>query len=592
MPGPDAAIVFTIVAAAFVFFLWGRWRYDVVALGALLVAALSGVVPPEEAFLGFGHPAVITVAAVLVVSRGLMNAGLVDRITRAVSFVPARPTLQIAVLMALVTVLSSVLSSVAAAALFVPVAKRMARRTGTQLSTLLMPIAFASLLGAQLTAIGSAPNIIIATFRGENGESPFRMFDFTPVGGAVAVAGILLISLVGWRLIPERKGRTSAAELIELAGYMSEVRVPEDSRLVGKTVGDIEKLGDGELTVIGLVRGRRRLPPPAPSEEIKAKDVLIVEADSELLAKVTSDLGLELVGAGKPDEQANQREDIEVMEVTVPSSSTLLGKTANSVRLRWRYGVSLLAVSRGGEPFRNRLGRNRLRAGDVLLLQGPEEQLHEAVAATRLLPLAHRDLRLGRRRQLIAAAAIFGGALVATATGAIRLELAFATAAILMVAGSILSLSEAYESIDGSIVILLGAMIPVGQALETSGGAESLANQVLRLSGLLPPTATVALVLVATMFLSDVVNNAAAAVLMAPIAVGVAEGLGASADPFLMAVAVGASCAFLTPIGHQSNTLVLGPGGYRFGDFWRLGLPLEVCVVAVATPMIVRVWPL
>lgn len=587
----DSAIVFALLGAALALFVWGRWRYDVVALIALLAGTLTGVVPTDRAFSGLGHPAVITVAAVLVVSRGLMNGGLVEGMARRIPFSTRGPTLQVLGLVVLVTALSAFLSSVAAAALFVPVALRMARRSRTPPSKLLMPVAFASLLGAQLTAIGSAPNIIITTFRPVTGSGEFRIFDFTPVGGAVAVAGILLISLVGWRLIPTRKGRTTAADLLELSGYMTEVRVGEDSGLVGEPLERFAEGTEEEVNILALVRGRRRLPTPDHDHELKEGDILVIECDPESLETIVADTKVELVGAGDPDDQLDA-DDVELMEVTVSASSPIVGKTARSTRMRWRHSVNLLAISRDGEDLSHRLGRNRIRAGDVLLLQGPEQELHDTVAKLRFLPLAERDLRVGRPRRLVAALALFVGAIVATATGVLNVEIAFAVAAVLMIVLGLLSLEEAYRAIDPSIVVLLGAMIPVGEALETSGGAELIADQVLRLSTLAPPALMVAVLLLGTMFLSDIVNNAAAAVLMAPVAVSIAGGLGGSPDTFLMAVAVGASCAFLTPIGHQSNTLVLGPGGYRFGDFWRLGLPLEIVVTLVAVPTILIVWPL
>lgn len=585
----DSAIVFAVLGGSLVLFVWGRWRYDVVALMALLAVTLTGVIEADRTFSGLGHPAVITVAAVLVVSRGLMNGGLVERIARRISFTSGKPTLQILVLMALVTVLSGFLSSVAAAALFVPVALRMARRSKTPPSALLMPVAFASLLGAQLTAIGSAPNIIITTLRAETGASEFRMFDFLPVGGVVALAGVALIALGGWRLIPKRKGRTTTADLLQLSGYLTEVRVPEGSSEIA--LGDLLERTEEDMSVLALVRSRRRIPTPDPDVEVKPRDILVIECEPQRLESVVADTGLELVGAGDPDDRLDA-DDMQLMEVTVTASSPLVGKTARSTRLRWRHGVNLLAISRDGDELSHRLGRNRLRSGDVLMLQGSEEDLHEAVTKLRFLPLVERDLRIGKPRRLVAALALFGGALAATATGTLSVEVAFAAAAVSMVVLGLLSLQEAYGAIDGSIVVLLGAMIPIGEALETSGGAALIADQVLRLASVAPPAATVAVLLVGTMFLSDLVNNAAAAVLMAPIALGVADGLGSSADPFLMAVAVGASCAFLTPIGHQSNTLVLVPGGYRFGDFWRLGLPLEVVVAVVAVPAILTFWPL
>lgn len=585
-------IVFGVLAGALVLFVWGRWRYDVVALLALLAVTVAGVVPAPQAFAGFGHPAVVIVASVLVVTRGLFNSGVVGLIARGMSRVGARRTLQVGAVTGLTTVISGFVSSVAAAAILMPVAIRLARTHGTPPSALLMPLAFGSLLGATITLIGSAPNIIIATFRAQTVGAPFGMFDYTPVGAGAAAAGLLFIALIGWRLIPVRKGQASRRELFHIEDYITEIRVPEDSKLVGKPLRDLEGATDADIVVVGLVRGQRRTPAPSSFETLRADDIAIVQASSETLQALVDATGVELVGSQELGEEALGSDEVGLAEAVVMTASPMEGKTARGLNLRWRYGINLLAVARQGERLGDRLDRIRFRAGDVLLLQGGTETLPEALTALGCLPLAERGLRVGQPRRVLSAASIGGAALVASALGLLPVQIAFAAAAVVMVLAGLVSLREAYESVDWPIIVLLGAMIPVGQALAETGGARLLAAGLLEVSRGLPPVATLALVLVATMFLSDLVNNAAAALVMAPIALSVAQGLGASADPFLMSVAVGASCAFLTPIGHQSNTLVMGPGGYRFGDYWRMGLPLEVVVTVVALPLLVWFWPL
>lgn len=585
-------IVFGVLAAAFALFVHGRWRYDVVALLALLAVTVTGVVPGAEAFSGFGHPAVVIVASVLVVTRGLFNSGVVDVIAKWMARVGERPVLQVGAVTGLVTAISGFVSSVAATAILVPVALRMARGHGAPPSRLLMPLAFGSLLGATITLIGSAPNVIIATFRAQTAGAPFRMFDYTPVGAGLAAAGVLFISLIGWRLIPARKGQASRQELFRIEDYMTEVRVPEDSKLAGKPLRDLEGATDADVVVVGLVRGQRRTPAPSSFETLRADDIVIVQASSEALQALVDATGVELVGSEELGEEVLGSDDVGLAEAVVMPAAPMEGQTARSLSLRWRYGINLLAVARQGERLKARLDRLRFRAGDVLLLQGGTETLQEALTDLGCLPLAERGLRVGQPRRILLAVGIAGTALAASGTGLLPVQIAFAGAAVLMVLAGLLNLREAYESIDWSIIVLLGAMIPVAHALETTGGARLIATQLLAVAGGMPPAVTLALVLVATMFLSDLINNAAAALVMAPIALGVARGLGASADPFLMAVAVGASCAFLTPIGHQSNTLVMGPGGYRFGDYWRMGLPLEVVITAVAVPLLLWVWPL
>jgi di/tricarboxylate transporter len=583
-------IVFAVLAAALALFIRGRWRYDVVALMALLAVTVTGIIPGEQAFAGFGHPAVITVAAVLVVSRGLRNSGVVNLLAKPLLRVGERPFLQIAALTSLVAALSAFMNNVGALALLMPVAIRMARKNGRSPSLLLMPLAFGSLLGGLITLIGTPPNIIIATFRAETGAEPFRMFDFTPVGLGVAIAGLLFISIIGWRLVPQRKGAASREELFEIGDYVTEVIVPADSKLVGKRLRDLGNVSEAEVVVIALLRGKRRLNNPSSFEVMRADDVLVVEADSEDLRELVDAAGLTLSGSRKLGEDA--LESSSLMEAVIMADSPIVGQTARSLNLRWRYGVNLIGVARMGSRIRRRLRDIRFQVGDILLLQGPEEGFSATLSTLGCLPLAGRGLSLGQPRRIGLGLGIFGTALLLAAVGLLPIQVTFVGAAVALVLARIISLREAYESIDWSIIVLLGAMIPVGQALEASGGADLIAAGTLAVSGQMPAVVSLIIILIATMFLSDLVNNAAAAVLMAPIAISVAAGLGASVDPFLMAVAIGASCAFLTPIGHQSNTLVMGPGGYQFGDYWRMGLLLEVIIVLVSVPLIITFWPL
>lgn len=587
------ALVFLVLAGALCLFIWGRWRYDLVALLALLVVSLAGVIPGDEAFLGFGHPAVVTVVAVLVVSRGLQNAGVVDLLARPLLAVGNRPTAQVGALTSLVASLSAFMNNVGALALLLPVTLRLARKSSNSPSLLLMPLAFASLLGGLVTLIGTPPNIIIAMSRAQTGAEPFRMFDFTPVGLGVALAGVLFIALGGWRLVPQRRAVSSREELFETGDYVTEVTVPETAPLVGRRVRDLGLLTEAEVVVLGLVREGEHQPAPSSFTEVMAGDRLVVEANPKDLQTLLQDLGLQLSASRKIGEAALEGQgSMQISEAVIANDSPLMGETPKSLNLRWRFGVNLLGVARMDVRLPGRLRDIEFKSGDILLLQGPKESLAQTMATLGCLPLAEREFRLGRSRRPALGLSLFLTALLASALGGVPIQLAFVAAAVAMILTGLLSLREAYESISWPVIILLGAMIPVGNALEASGGAKTIAQSVLAVGGQLPPAVTLLIVLVATMFLSDLVNNAAAAVLMAPIAISVAAGLNASADPFLMAVAIGASCAFLTPIGHQSNTLVMGPGGYRFGDYWKLGLLLEVVIVAVAMPLLLVFWPL
>lgn len=586
----DQLIVFSTLAGALVLFVGGWLRYDVVALLALLVVTLTGVITQEDAFSGFGHPAVVTVAAVLVVSRGLFNGGMGDLIARRLAWTGNSPVRQVTVLTGAVALSSAFMNNVGALTLLMPVAIKIARKSGVPASTLLMPLAFGSLLGGMTTLIGTPPNIVIATFRAQTTGAPFRMFDFTPVGLSVALAGIAYLGLLGWRLIPRRESTGSRQDLFEIGAYTTEVRIPEGSALAGKMVREIKDGANVDLVIMAVLRGIQRIPAPSAYETLRAGDILVVEAGPEDLEALVEAYKLELVGSGSTDSLVFK--DMSVVEAVVMPNSPIVNQTPRSLNLRWRHGVNLLAVARQGTRVRARLSQIRFQAGDVLLLQTHTDTLGDVLSALGCLPLADREIGLGRPRRLLVPAAIFAVTLAVAGAGLLSIAVAMVGAAVAMVVLGVVSLKEAYDSINWPIIILLGAMIPVGGALETSGGAQTIAEGMLRVGAALPPVATLALLLIATMCLSDIVNNAAAAVLMAPIAIHVAQSLAAAPDPFLMAVAIGASCAFLTPIGHQSNTLVMGPGGYRFGDYWRVGLLLEILVVLVSIPVILVIWPL
>jgi di/tricarboxylate transporter len=590
----DQGVVFAILLATLVLFVWGRWRYDLVAVAALLGVFLAGLVPADQVFLGFGHPAVITVAAVLVLSRGLLNAGVVAALSRHLERVGSRPTLQVAALTAIVILFSGFMNNVGALALLMPVAIWMSRQSGRSPSLLLMPLAFGSLLGGLITLIGTPPNIIIALYRAETGAPAFGMFDFAPVGAPVALAGLLFITLLGWRLTPRREAQSTPGDLFEIEGYISEVVVPEDSRFIGKTIyhltSEMEK--ETDAVVVDLVRSHRHNPAPPWFEIIEVGDVLMVEAAPEELKELIDGLGLELVVGKGHSEATLGAGEIRLMEAVIVPDSPLVGKTAAGLNLGLDHGINLLAIARRGRQLQRRLRQTTLIAGDILLLQGADQSLKAMLKKFRCLPLAERGLRIGQPRKVALAVAIFAAAMAFSALDLMPVQIAFTAACVMMVLAGLLPLKEIYESIDWSVIVLLGAMFPLGHALESTGGAQLIADGLLQLSHGSSPMLILTMLVVGTMLLSNVVNNAAAAVLMAPIAITLAHNLSVSVDPLLMAVAVGASCAFMTPVGHQSNALVMAPGGYLFGDYWRLGLPLSVIVTVVAVPLIHHFWPM
>ncbi|HMP57956.1 MAG TPA: SLC13 family permease [Gemmatales bacterium] len=592
----EQGAIFGVLAATLVLFVWNRWRYDLVALLALLVVALAGLVPPAEVFAGFGHAAVVTVAAVLVISRGLLNAGVVDVLARQLALVGDRPWVQVATLTGMVALCSGFMNNVGALALFMPVAIWMSRQSGQSPSLLLMPLAFGSLLGGMLTMIGTPPNIIISAFRAKADSRPFGMFDFMPVGAAVAVAGVAFISLIGWRLTPRRKEADASSDLFEISAYLTELEVPAGCKYAGRTLHELVSAAaeDADVQVVGLVRGGTRQWFPSMYEVLRETDIVMVEADSSTLKDLIDATGLglaEVVDKEKEKDTAG-RGDLNLAEAIITPESLLVGRAAASLDLRRRFGLDVLAVARQGHRLRERLSQIRFAAGDILLVQAREESLAATLNELGCLPLASRGLRIGKPRNVLLATGIFGAALVLIALELVPAATALVAAALLMVLVGLVAPSEIYQSIDLPVIVLLAAMLPVGRALETTGGSDLIAQGLLSLSRSTAPVVMLTLLLVAVMLLSDLINNAAAAVLAAPVAIQLARGMEVSVDPFLMAVAVGASCSFLTPIGHQSNALVMVPGGYRFGDYWRLGLPLSVVVVIVAVPMILWRWPL
>jgi di/tricarboxylate transporter len=601
--------ILAILAVTLGLFVWGRLRVDVIAIGALLACVIAGVVPAREAFIGFGHPAVVTVAAVLALSSALSRAGTVDLLAQWLLRFARSQRAQYLGLTGLAGIMSAFMNNVGALALLMPVAISVARRGKYSPSLILMPLAFASILGGMITMIGTPPNLLIADFRRQATGESFQMFDFVAVGLPLAAVGILFLALIGWRLIPrDRAGLAEVEDGVELANYLTELRVPDGSALVGKVVGDLVDSGvpGAEFTVLALLRQGRRLVRRIRHMPLASGDVLLVHGAAEHIEAAVG-RGLELVQSKDlPAQEAGEEADeepaanhagelhTEIVEVVVLPRARVAHRTVAELALRARYGVNLLAVARRGLPLQRMLRDIRLEAGDVLLLQGETDTLRETMTILGCLPLAPRELRLEPRRALLPGA-IFAAAIAVAAFGLLEVAVALAVALLVLVVLEIMPMRAVYEAIDWQVIVLLGAMLPVGGALESTGTAALAANGLARLTGTEMAGGgaylALALVLVATMFLSDVMNNAATAVLMAPIAIGLAGMLDTSVDPFLMAVAVGASAAFLTPIGHQNNLLVMGPGGYRFGDYWRVGLPLEAVLVVVAVPLIPIVWP-
>lgn len=591
----DQIIVFAVIGVALLLFLWNRIRYDLVALSALLAMVLAGVVDPVEAFAGFGHPAVITVAAVLLISQGLMNAGVVGALSRHLTKIGDRPAVQVGVLSGMVALCSGLMNNVGALALFMPVGIWLARQSGRSPSFLLMPLAFASMCGGALTLIGTPPNIIISAYREQVLGRPYAMFDFLPVGAALTVAGVAFIALLGWRLIPQREEKGSSVDLFEINSYLTELRVPQGSKFSGETLRALADAtsNDADFHVTALIRDGAWNRMPSRYSILRDGDILLIEADAENIKTLMDVSGLELA----PAEESKERSDfnastLELVEAIVAPNSSIVGQNANMLDLREQGNINILAVARQGRRLRERLDRLRFVEGDILLVQVHEDSMQDDLGELGLLPLASRGLAIGRPQKVWLAAGSFAITIALIAAGVLTAAVGMSLCALFMVLAGLVPLREIYECMEIPVLVLLAAMLPVGMALESTGGSTLIAGTLLSLGDSFSPAVMLTALMAAVILLTNILNNAAAAVLSAPIAISMAKSLAVSPDPFLMAVCLGASCAFITPIAHQSNTLVMAPGGYRFSDYWRMGLPLSILAIAVCVPVILLVWPL
>lgn len=586
---------FAVVIGMVILFVWGRIRYDLVALGALLAGLALGIVPMEHAFHGFGDPIVIIVGSALVVSTAISRSGLVETLMRPLAPKLRTSAMQVGILGGLVTVLSAFMKNIGALAIFIPVAVQVARRTGKPRSRVLMPMAFGSLLGGVSTLIGTTPNVVVARMRADLLGEPFRMFDFAPVGIGLALAGMAFLT-VGWRLLPERGKRDTGQEaLFAVEDYTTEVSLPSDSPYVGRTVYDLETLGEGDVTVAAIVRENVRRYVPSGHWVLFADDILVLECDTPALDRLIAAAGLKLLGEPentRPGTRKANDEEPATVEAVITSGSPLVGYSAEELRLRERYGTSLLSLSRRGQQVSQRLRRVRFQPGDLVVLQMHGGGVAETLTEIGCLPLAGRNIRLGRRTSAIVPIGVLATALALVTAGIVPVAVGFFGAAVAIIVLGQLDVRDAYDAIDWPLLILLGALIPVSEALSSTGATDIIADWLAHAALLLPAYGALALLLFTAMAVTPFLNNAATVLVMAPIGAGLAARLGLSPDPFLMAVAVGAACDFLTPIGHQCNTLVMGPGGYRFSDYWRLGLPLSIIVLTLGTLLISLVWPL
>jgi di/tricarboxylate transporter len=583
-----------IVAGMLVLFVTDRLRYDLVAAIALSAAVLTGVVPAKKAFEGFSNSVIVIIASVLVISRAVAVSGVIDHAMRRLLRVLDSTTLQIATLTAAVSFMSAFVKNVGALGVFMPVAIQAAERRDRPVSRYLMPLAFGSLVGGTITQIGTSPNLLISAVRQQVVGQPYHLFDFTPVGLPLTCAAVAFLSF-GWRLLPtNRRGQPTPEKRFAIEDYTSEALLPQESPLVGKTVAELEALADDEVTVAGIIREQSRHYVPRRNWSLYAGDILVLEGDPTSLQPLVDQAKLKLLGAEeiaalKPHDKDDE---LETVEAVIAPDSLLIGNTPQDLHLRQDFEVNLLALSRAEEHTTTRLGSSRFAPSDILVLQGRQRQLSRALSELGLIPLAERNLALGRPRGRWLPLLILLAAMFAMAMGAVEVEVGFFVAATLIVLLRLITAREAYNAVEWPIIVMLGCLIPVGEALNDTGAAKLMADGLTVLATHLPDYLAVGLIMVVSMLVTPLLHHAAAVLLMGPVAAAVAKNLGLGVDPFLMAVAFGAASDFLTPIGHQNSTLVMGPGGYRFSDYWRLGLPLSILVAVFGTWLILLAWPL
>jgi len=580
-----------LLVAMMAMFVWGRFRYDITAMLALLAGLALGIVKPKEAFTGFSDDIVIIVGSALVISAAVQRSGMIERALALIAGRVTRIRTQLFVLTASVGVTSALVKNVGALAMLMPAAFQMAKKNKASPSVFLMPMSFASLLGGLMTLVGTSPNIIVSRVRQDMVGQPFRMFDYFPTGFSLLVIGLIFLRF-GYRLLPrDRRGVPTMGEALDIKDYVTEVTIGEGSPAIDETVDQFTDRHDGDITVTSVMRAGMRSE-PRPWMTLRQGDTLILGGEPDVLERVIATNKFALAGAERDVPEDRKDDEIGVIEAVIATNSPLIGRTASRMQLQRRLGINLIAVSREGERLTHRLGGTVLRAGDVIVLQGPLSLLPERLAELGALPLAERALRLGNSGRGVLPVAILALAMIATATGYVPVAVAFFAAAALILAIGALPLAEAYASVEWPILIMLGALIPVSDTLRTTGASQILATWLAHVAASLPPWGAVALILVAAMAVTPFLNNAATVLVMAPIAAVFAYDLGYRPEAFLIATAMGAGCDFLTPIGHQCNTLVFGPGGYKFGDYARLGAPLSLLVVLVGTPLILMVWPL
>lgn len=584
------ALTFGIVGGAIVMFAWGRFRYDVIAVVALSLGLLVGVVPYKRAFSGFTSDVVVIIACALVISAAISRSGVIEQVLQPLLSRLKTSAIQVPVLAGATALLSMATKNVGAVAILMPVAIRLSTATKTSRSALLMPMSFLSLLGGLVTLVGTSTNIIVSQVREDTLGKPFQMFDFAPVGLILTAIGLVFVSF-GWRLLPrDRQGDPDIGQAIT-APYVTEAVLPPDWPSELATIADLKLSADG-VKAAALIHDGLRKAAPRDDRRLAGGDTLVLEGAHESLNAVFTRTPLAHARAGKEVEKDEAREEMRTIEAVIQAGSVLAGASAGRLHLQQQYGVNLLAVSRSGARISERLGEMRLRPGDVLVLQAGEKALPAALQSLGVLPLIEREVQVGGATRRYLAVIILAVAMALVGLKILPVATAFFIAAVAMVATGALSMREAYLSLEGQVLILIGALTPLSEAVQSTGGTGLIANGLAGVLHGAPALLVLGALMLTAMACAPFLHNAPTVLVLGPVGVALAHKLQLSPDAFLMAVATGAGCDFLTPIGHQCNTLVMGPGGYRFGDYARLGFPLSMLVILAGAPLIAWVWPL
>ncbi len=587
--GFEALFTIVVVIISLILLVWDRFPVDMVTLGTVVALLLAGILTPDEAVAGFSNPATVTVAGMLILSAAISHSGALSALARKLAK-PERKGMPINIalpLMIVVGFISAFINNTAAVAVFLPLVLEMARRAEVAPSKLLLPLSYASLFGGVCTLLGTSTNILVASLARQEGLAPFTIFEFLPVGLLFFVTGVLYMVLFGIPNLPDR-GKTDLYQDYNMAGYLTELVVLADSTNAGCRLDECPLTRDLEIDILEIRREGRRLRNPGPATRILEGDVLLVRCQVDHVIELSGVEGISL----KPLVGKESQADICLVEAAIAPSSQLTGKTLKEIDFRRKYGCTAIAIRHFSKILNTGLGSTPLRGGDVVLLQVPPTALERIKRATEFILLSENTVPANNRWKKFCSLAAMAVTVLLAATEVLPIVSAVLLGCLLVFATRCLDPDEAYRTVEWQVIMLLGGMLALGEALEKTGITQMMAQQVTKLGELWGPVALVSGLYLLTSLLTEVISNNAAAVLLVPVAIGAAEGLGVDPKPLVMAICFAASASFMTPIGYQTNTLVFGPGRYKFKDYLKVGTPLNILFWIIATFAIPVFWPL